>query len=269
MTTTRRPRGTRGQWIVISVLSLAVGFLIYQQVLTNLTLNDTVETARTLAEPVDDLCRDDPTARRKIGTERCDQAAEVQRDPSAAATPPPSDGRDGRPGRGIASTAIVDGHLIVIYDDGAREDEGVVVGATGVAGPDGRGITSATVDATGQFVLTFTDGIIDVVGHVVGADGATGRGIARTEAVDGRLLVYYDDAPSVAVDVGPLPSGPVGPAGTDGAPGRGIATLDLDLNSCTVTIYYTDDTSETKHATGCDNSPPVTTTSDPPLLPTP
>lgn len=260
----------RGQWLVIGVLAVGMGFLVSQQVAARIDTNDAIATAQKLAEPVDDLCKDDPTARRRIGTERCDQAAEVQRDPTAAAAAAaPRDGTDGTNGRGIRSTAIdASGHLIVTFTDGAREDEGVVVGATGAAGPNGRGIAATTVDETGQLVLTFTDGVTDAVGRVVGAtgdDGRPGRGVARTEARDGRLLVYYDDAPSQPVDVGPLPAGP---AGRDGAAGRGIRTLDLDLATCTVTVYYTDDTSEVKPATGCDESPPPTstTTNPPPAL---
>jgi hypothetical protein len=255
---TNDQHGDKQRWFVVGVLALAVTFMIYQQVMSNLSRNDAVSTAQSLAEPVDKLCRDDPTARRQIGDESCDQAAEVQQNPSVAALPP----RDGEPGRGIRSTAVdATGHLIVTFTDGAREDEGVVVGATGAtgaAGPDGRGITSSTLDDAGQLVLTFTDGVVDVVGRVVGADGTDGddgkpgRGVARTEARDGRLLVYYDDAPNVSVDVGPLPVGPAGPAGPAG---RGITTLSLNLDACTVTIYYDDGTSEVKSATGCDEPP--------------
>jgi len=277
--TTNDQHGDRQRWFVVGVLALAVAFMIYQQVMSNLSRNDAVSTAQSLAEPVDKLCRDDPTARRQIGDESCDQAAEVQQNPSVAALPP-RDGRDGEPGRGIRSTAVdATGHLIVTFTDGTREDEGVVVGATGAtgaAGPDGRSISSSTLDDAGQLVLTFTDGVTDVVGRVVGVDGTDGddgkpgRGVARTEARGGRLLVYYDDAPDVPVDVGPLPVGPAGPAGPAG---RGITTLNLDLDACTVTIYYDDGTSEVKPTTGCHEPPsstgepsPTETTGPIPLL---
>jgi hypothetical protein len=276
MTTSDQPqavpsrRGDQQRWFVIGVLALAVAFMVYQQVMSNLSRNDAVDTARSLAEPVNKLCHDDPTARRQIGDESCDQAAEVQQNPSVVALPP-RDGHDGEPGRGIRSTAIdAAGHLIVTFTDGTREDEGVVVGATGEVGPNGRGISSSTLDDAGQLVLTFTDGVTDVVGRVVGADGVDGddgkpgRGVARTVAHDGRLVVYYDDAPDVPVDVGPLPVGPPGPAG------RGITTLDLNLTACTVKIYYDDGTSEVKPVTGCESPPPTSeppaTTSSLPLL---
>lgn len=255
-------RTSRGQWAVAVGLTLAVGFLAYEQVSSRYDANVATSTAQDLAGPVADLCRNDPDAREQIGNARCDVASDVQREPSVAAMP-----RDGRDGRGIVSTALVGGHLLVTYTDGNHVDLGRVVGATGPGGPTGptgvagRGIVDAALDGDGRLVVTYTDGTSEAVGHVVGRDGVDGvngvdgRGVDRVEARDGRLLVYYSTAPDQAVDVGPLP------------PGRGIETLDLDLDACTVTIHYTDQSSEVKSVTGCDSSTSEPTTTDD--LPTP
>lgn len=260
-------RGQRNQWIVIVVLSLAVLYVVYQQVQANIAANVATSTAKDLAEPVDKLCRDDPNARRRIGNERCDQAAEVQQDPPVAAVP--RDGKDGKPGkdgkdgRGIAGTAIVNGHLFVTYTDGIREDKGVIV----TNGKDGRGIRSATL-RDGQLVLTYTDDTSTTVGRIVGRDGVNGRGIADvTVSEDYRVIVTYTDG--TIDDVGALPPGPPGNDGTDGADGRGIDTVDFNIKECTATIRYSDGTAETKTMTGCEPSPPTQpTTTTTGILPT-
>src|SRR5688500_2854891 len=160
-----RPRnvatGQRNQWFIIVVLSIAVAYVIYQQVDAKLGENAATSTAQDLAGPVDELCRTNPSARQQIGNEKCGQAAEVQRESTAAIVPRDGrdgsagrDGKNGLDGRGIASTAVVAGHLFVTYTDGTREDKGVIA----VDGQDGRGITSARLDA-GQLVLTYTDGV--------------------------------------------------------------------------------------------------------------
>lgn len=244
-------RTSRSQWVASIGLGLAVAYVIVQGVIAQYQANVSTSTAAQLAEPLAELCRDGDV-RSQVGDARCRVASDVQREPSAAA------GRDGRDGRGIASTALDDGHLVVTFTDGERRDLGRVLGATGPTGPTGtagRGIRDASLDAEGHLVVSYTDGKTQTVGRVVGRDGVDGRGVDRVEARDGRLLVYYTTAPDDAVDVGPLPPGP---------PGRGVATLDLDLDSCTVTIRYTDGTSETKNVTGCDGGAGGTTTTEPP-----
>lgn len=268
-------RSQRNQWIVIVLLSLAVVYVVYQQVDAQITANEATSTAQDLAEPIDELCRYDPDARRKIGEERCGQASEVQRESTAAAVP--RDGRDGRngrdgdDGRGITSTAVIKGRLYVTYTDGAREDKGVIA----VNGQNGRGITGARLDATGQLVLTYTDSTSATVGRIVGRDGERGRGIASVVvSADYHVIVTYTDG--TVEDVGALPPGPSGPTGATGPPGRGVLTVDFNVEACTATIYYSDETSETKTMTGCDvdepttTTPPTTTTTtaEPPLLPT-
>jgi hypothetical protein len=257
-------RSQRSQWIVIVILSLAMVYVIYQQVEANLAANVATDTAQDLAEPVDELCRKDPDARREIGDERCGQAADVQRESTVAVAPRDGsdgkNGRDGSDGRGIVSTAVVDGHLFVTYTDGVREDKGVIA----TNGENGRGITGARLNDTGQLVLTFTDGTSTVVGRIVGRDGNDGRGI--TDVVvssDYHVIVTYTDG--TIEDVGALPPGPSGPSGNDGPAGRGVDTIDFDMTTCTATVHYSDGTSETKTMTGCekdDPNPPTTTTTD-------
>lgn len=253
-TTTVVIRTSRGQWAVIAGTVLVVVFMSVQQVGARYRENVATATAGELAVPVVRLCRDDET-RRQIGDARCRVASEVQRESTVVLTP--------RDGRGIASTALEGGHLVVTFTDGERRDLGLVVGSTGAPGATGdagRGIVDASLDAEGQLVVSYTDGTSQTVGHVVGRDGVDGRGVDRVEARDGRLLVYYSTAPDDAVDVGPLPPGP---------PGRGVATLDLDLASCRVTVRYTDGTRETKDVTGCtpedgDDGGTTTSTAAPP-----
>lgn len=59
------------------MLTVTVGYAGCLQVRTNYARNEAVESARELAEPVDHLCRDDPTARRQLGVVACQRAAEV------------------------------------------------------------------------------------------------------------------------------------------------------------------------------------------------
>lgn len=241
---------------VATVLTLAVAFVVVEHVIMRYEANVATSTAHELAEPVDRLCRDHPSARREIGAEDCDRAADVQRRSTTVVVPRDgTNGRDGATGRDVAGTAVVDGRLLVTYTDGQRDDLGPVVGATGAPGPVGpegpvgRGVVGTTVNADGELQVTYTDGTSETLGHVVGADGAPGRGVARVEARDGRLLVFYDDEPDVAVDVGSLPVA------------RGIVTLDLDMNRCVVTVRYTDDAIDERPVGGCV---PVTSSPPPP-----
>lgn len=95
-----------------------------------------------------------------------------------AANPPPpgpsgqpgDDGQPGQDGRGIASTIITDGHLLVTYSDGETVDLGQVVGADGTPGKDGtngvdgRGIASIDCDlVVGSITVTYSDGEVVVL----------------------------------------------------------------------------------------------------------
>lgn len=253
----------------MTVLVLAVGYVVYGQVSTQVQANEASDAATTaqqeakaVADPLDELCRTDPEVRRRLG-DLCDKAAAVKDQPA-----PPAAARDGADGRGIATTAIADGRLLVTYTDGVVEDKGSVTGDDGAAG---RGIAGSTVTAAGSLVLTYTDGGIEDVGVVVGpegkagADGGTGRGVASvTVSPDSRLIVAYDDG--TTADAGQLPAGP---KGDTGEPGRGIESVAFDFDTCQATVTYTDGTSEPAPMTGCDDGPDPSDPADPPggLLP--
>ena len=249
--------------LIISLLTVAVTYLLVSQVITQLDANvaseqasEAQQDAESVADPLDQVCRDDEEIRRRLG-ELCDKAAEVKDQPS-----PPQAGQDGKDGRGIAGTAIADGRLLVTYTDGVVEDKGPIT-SQGAPGRDGRSIVGAAI-LDGTLVLSYSDGAVETVGPVVGADGADGepgrdgRGVSSVSvSADYRLLVTYTDGDTV--DVGPLP------AGKDGADGRGIASVAFDMDTCTATVTYSDGTSEPAPMTGCpeDETPP-----DPaPLLP--
>lgn len=244
------------------VLVLAVGYVFYGQVSTQLEANEATDDAaaarqdvRDVADPVAALCEKDPEVRRRLGV-LCDKAEQVTNDVPAAAP------RDGQDGRGIATTRIESGRLLVTYTDGAVEDKGPIVGATGqrgAAGAAGRSITGTAI-TDGALVLSYSDGTTETAGQVVGTagvDGKDGRGIAGV-AINGdfRLVVTYTDGETV--DVGPLPSG---------RDGRGIASVAFDMASCTATTTYTDGAVEQSPMTGCEPEPdtdPSDPAADPP-----
>lgn len=264
-TTGSKRRMSRTGRIVIVVLSIAVAYLLVSQVMTQREANvasdqatAAQQDARSVADPLVALCQRDPEVRRKVGA-LCDTAAEVKDQPT-----PPQVGADGKDGRGIAGTAIVEGRLLITYTDGVLEDKGPVVGQGGQPGPAGRSIISTTIQ-DGALVLSYSDGTTETAGQVVGAagsDGRDGRGISSVSvSADYRLLVTYTDGETV--DVGPVPAGP---------PGRGIAGVAFDMNTCTATVTYTDGTTESAPMTGCTagGADPTTTSSgDAPLLPLP
>ena len=144
---------------------------------------------------------------------------------AAEAVAEPIPGRDGDPGRGITSTRIAAGRLLISYTDGTTEDVGPVAGANGSAGTNGtdgqpgRGIVSSTIEG-GRLILSFSDGSRVDAGRVVGQDGADGRngadgrGITSVAVTDGRLVVVFTDGTSQ--DLGPLPAGERGAQGVQG-----------------------------------------------------
>jgi hypothetical protein len=247
-------RMSRTGRVVILLLSIAVVYLLGSKVMTQLDANTASEEAtaaqqeaKSVADPLDEVCRRDEEIRRRLG-DLCDTAAEVKDQPA----PPEAgrDGRDGEDGRGIASTAIVDGRLLITYTDGVLEDKGPIV-TQGTPGRDGRSIVGTAIQ-NGALVLSYSDGTTETVGQVVGEnghDGADGRGVASVAvSADFRLLVTYTDGETV--DVGPLPPGP---AGRDG---RGIASIAFDMDTCTATVTYTDGTAESTPMTGCQSDEP-------------
>lgn len=135
-------------------------------------------------------------------------------------------GAPGSAGRGITSTSLTGGHLIVAYTDGTSTDVGTVAGpagATGASGAAGRSITSTSL-TNGHLVVAYSDSTSSDVGAVVGKDGANGqdgkagRGVTSvTINTDSHLIVTYTDGTNS--DAGQIPTGPAGPAGQPGASG--------------------------------------------------
>lgn len=241
-----------GKWALVVVLL----YLVTSTVLTQMDADqaevtateatedrqDAQRQAKSLAEQVAEACARGGQAAAELGA-ACDQAREIQRAP----VDPPRDGVDGEDGRGIASTVIADGRLLITYDDGVVEDKGPVVGEDGEPGEDGRSIRSSVV-VDSRLVLSYSDGTSEVAGVVVGrngTDGDDGRGISSvTVSAESRLIVTYTDGQ--AADLGPLPRGP------KGDPGRGIKSVEFDLDACTATVHYSDGASEDAPMTGCD-----------------
>lgn len=257
-------RGMSGTaWIVVGVLAAAVAYLLYEQIDTRVGANvateqrqdaqddaaDARQDAKDVADPLWALCQQDPEVRRRVGA-LCDKAGEVKDQP----TPTPADGANGRDGRGIATTIIRDGRLLITYTDGAIEDVGRVIGQggkpgkagrngrVGEDGEDGRSITGTAI-VDGQLVLSYSDGTSETAGRVVGENGRDGRGIAATAIRDGRLVVTYTDGETV--DVGPLPAG------------RGVASVAFDMAACVATVTYTDGVVDQSPMTGCEPAQPT------------
>ena len=121
----------------------------------------------------------------------------------------------------------------VVGQTGAQGPQGDT-GATGPTGPQGpqgnvgpqgdgnAGVSSATVNGSGNLVITLNDSTTLDAGNVLGADGATGPqgnagvdgiSITNTALVGGNLTVTYSN--TSVVDVGNI-QGPQGDAGTNG-----------------------------------------------------
>ena len=109
----------------------------------------------------------------------------------------------GADGIGITACRVTaDGELELTYTDGRTENVGRVTGT------DGTGIQSVTLSADGELLVTLTDNTVTNLGNIKGAQGEKGaqgdkgdkgdkgdpgRGIAKTELVNGELLVTYTD----------------------------------------------------------------------------
>jgi len=89
-------------------------------------------------------------------------------------------------GRGITSTAIVAGRLIITYTDTTTQDVGAVTSIT------------LTQIVGNDLVITYNNGNVVNVGRVVGRDGTNGtngRGISSTtyDSASGKVTFYYTD----------------------------------------------------------------------------
>ncbi|MBN9108549.1 MAG: hypothetical protein J0I34_07180 [Pseudonocardia sp.] len=166
-----------------------------------------VEQLGQVADPLAQLCAEDPAIRARVGA-ACGAAQAAVDSPTVQAAKDGSNGTNGADGRGITGTTIgADGHLVVAYSDGTTRDVGKVVG------DDGRGIATTTLDG-GRLVLVYSDGTRVDLGGVV---GPAGRSIVAATTDGGRLVLTLDDGSTL--DAGPLPAGPRGQDGQQGGQG--------------------------------------------------
>lgn len=121
----------------------------------------------------------------------------------------------GADGIGISKSEVnVSGELVLTYTDGTVKNLGNVVGANGADGQDGVGIKTVTLSSTGELMVTLSDNSVINLGNVKGekgdkgdkgdagvqgekgekgGKGDTGRGIAKTELINGELIITYTD----------------------------------------------------------------------------
>ncbi len=262
--------------VVLLLVVLAVGWLAVTVVSTQVDANLAGEQVQSVADPVDQLCAQSGQVSDVLHREGlCRKAAEVLESP-AVPVPPATETVQAAPARGVQSTDIVGGHLLISYTDGTTRDVGLVVGTPGVAGPTGpegpvgRGVVGTKV-VDGRLVLTYSDNTTEDVGVVVGpagargADGGPGRGVTSVAVTNDRLIITYTDG--TTQDAGPLPAGP---------PGRGVQRA--EVVDCRWRVTYTDGATEdagnacattTETVTPTATTTPTSTTDDPPpLLPT-
>ena len=121
----------------------------------------------------------------------------------------------GADGLGITKAEInTSGELVLTYSNGDVKNLGKVTGengANGANGADGLGIKSLTLSPDGELVVTMSDNSISNLGNIKGekgdrgeqgqqglqgSKGADGRGIAKTELVNGELVITYTDGTS-------------------------------------------------------------------------
>ena len=121
----------------------------------------------------------------------------------------------GADGLGITKAEInTSGELVLTYSNGDVKNLGKVTGENGkdgANGADGLGIKSLTLSPDGELVVTMSDNSISNLGNIKGekgdkgeqgqqglqgTKGADGRGIAKTELVNGELVITYTDGTS-------------------------------------------------------------------------
>ena len=121
----------------------------------------------------------------------------------------------GADGLGITKAEInTSGELVLTYSNGDVKNLGKVTGENGkdgANGADGIGIKSLTLSPDGELVVTMSDNSISNLGNIKGekgdrgeqgqqglqgSKGADGRGIAKTELVNGELVITYTDGTS-------------------------------------------------------------------------
>lgn len=246
MSTRRRRR-----WIGAVVVVAAAGASAYavDGSVQDVTREDrTREAGVAVATPLVRLCDIDPARAADVAAD-CGLAARVAAGDLTAAPAAPVPGPEGR---GVTTTKIVNGELVLSYSDGTTANVGPVVGVPGADGTPGRGITSTTV-ADGRLIVVYSDNTTSDLGPVVGPAGV---GIRTMDGSTGRLLVTLTSG--AVIDLGPLPPGR---DGKDGAPAPRIASS---------TRIYDDQSSEvcTRIPDSPDTDPRFTCERFPPPAPT-
>ena len=126
----------------------------------------------------------------------------------------------GEDGIGISKAEINTlGELILTDTDGKTTNLGKVVGDDGKDGEDGIGIKTVTLSTDGQLSVTLSDNTVISVGNVKGEKGDKGdtgaqgekgekgdkgddgRGILKTEYIDGVLIITYTDGTKDEFDI--------------------------------------------------------------------
>lgn len=231
-----------GALIVAALIPLSIWFTAHaQDTQTALdSANSDVTAVKSQAAPlagqVQDLCDGSQGAAVATGVANagaCTQASKVQSaiaGPAGPTGPAGPSGANGSNGRGIASTHLASGDLIVVYTDGASEDVGTVTGPQGATGGAGRGISGSAIVGT-DLVITYSDGTSSDLGNVVGPQGSAGttgvagangaagptgpNGTGVTSVVinsAGHLIVTYSDG--TTSDAGPVPQAQACPDGS-------------------------------------------------------
>lgn len=143
-------------------------------------------------------------------------------------------GNTGADGVSVSSAAVTGSNLIITLSDASTVDVGNVVGPQGPQGIQGdgnAGISSATVNGSGNLILTLADTTTVDAGNVrgeVGAQGDAGVGITGTSLVGGNLVLNYSNTSTQ--DVGNIQ----GPQGDQGAPGN-TGPQGVSVSSATIT----------------------------------
>lgn len=120
-------------------------------------------------------------------------------------------------GQQLGDCYLIAGNLWVYTDS---TEEGSVNGfknAGTIQGPAGRGISSVTINESGQLVITYSDSTTNNVGKVVGADGKSAYEIAVDNGYVGTETEWLASLKGEQGETGA--TGPQGEAGADGQDG--------------------------------------------------
>ena len=157
-------------------------------------------------------------------------------------------GPQGNTGVGISSVNLNTNNLEITFSNSSTQDVGNVrgpIGPTGPTGPQGdgnAGVSSGSVNGSGNLILTLNDSSTVDVGNVkgdIGATGSTGVGITSTALVGGNLTLTYSNTSTQ--DVGNIqgPQGATGSQGIQGNVGVGVDTATVTGSNLIITLSNT------------------------------